>query len=90
MTIQDQSATAPVDTNQQSCEASAVGALWQVAEAGSAYVTYPAARIVAIRHGIPAAAVSGLAARMGMCKEPMLTSLELPRIRYEKAMFKIY
>lgn len=90
MTIQDQSATAPVDTNQQSCEASAVGALWQVAEAGSAYVTDPAARIVAIRHGIPAAAVGGLAARMGMCKEPMLTSLELPRIRYEKSMFKIY
>lgn len=53
-------------------------------------MTDPAARIAALRHGIPAAAIGGLAARMGMSKEPMLTSLGLPQIRYEKAMFKIY
>lgn len=67
-----------------------MGALWQVAEAGSAYVTNPAARIAAIRHGIPAAAIGGLVARMSMSKKPMLTSLRLPRIRYGKAMFKKY
>jgi putative toxin-antitoxin system antitoxin component (TIGR02293 family) len=43
------------------------------------YQSDPQARIAVIRHGIPAAVISSLSARMGMSKETLLSSLGLSR-----------
>ncbi|WP_229491839.1 antitoxin Xre-like helix-turn-helix domain-containing protein [Massilia sp. HP4] len=50
-----------------------------VAEASSAFHVDPQARIALIRHGVPAASIGDLSARMGISKEILLSSLGLSR-----------